>query len=177
MNTIRPRSASRLCLFSLAVALVSLPGCTGYKIGSTLPPDLRTIYVPTFANVTGQPRVEFQVTSETIRELQRQGTLQVTGEGQADLILEAKLTKYELIPLQYRRDQALTAREYRLQLQAEVVLKRAGTGKVLVTDSAVVGWATFLSQGGDLKAAERSALPAAARDLGFHIVEAVVEYW
>lgn len=171
------RSAARRLRLPVALALVSLSGCTGYRLGSTLPPDLKTIYVPTFANVTGQPRVEFQVTSETIRELQRQGTLKVTGESQADLILEAKLTKYELIPLQYRRDQALTAREYRLQLEAEVVLKRAGTGKVLVKDAAVAGWSTFLSQGGDLKAAERSALPAAARDLGNHIVEAVVEYW
>jgi hypothetical protein len=158
------------------MACAAFTGCTSYHLGSALPPNLKTIYVPTFANETGHPQLEFDTTSATLREFQKDGTLKVTSQDQADAILETKLVRYELVPLRYRSDQRTTANEYRLILTADVVLLDGRTRKVLMQTSGVIGESTFLATS-DLQAQERNALPTAARDLAHHIVETVVEYW
>ena len=57
------RMRSLLRCVIVTVLLTVLCGCVGYRLGSTLPPGIRTIYVPTFKNESGEPQVE----SETSR--------------------------------------------------------------------------------------------------------------
>ena len=43
----------------LLIALVPLlGGCLGYRLGTTLPPGIRSLHVPTFVNLTGEPGLE-----------------------------------------------------------------------------------------------------------------------
>jgi hypothetical protein len=170
----RHSSAAR-CIAVLCLLALAPVGCIEYQIGSTLPPDFKSIHIRTFGNVTGQPQIEFATTQATIQEFQREGTLRVTTQDRADAVLEAKIVGYALQPLRYRKDQTTTANEYRLILDADVTLT-ARDGKAMMTAKRVQGTKTF-TVAGDLKSAEVGAQPLAARDLAYHILESVIEYW
>jgi hypothetical protein len=171
-NPLRSRSLRAMAaLAALAVA----GGCVGYKLGSTLPPGIESVYVPTFINETGEPFVETETTRAAIQEFQKDGTLRVRDRAVADAILNVTVVEFELEPLRYERDRNKTTDEYRLTLTADVSFARAKDGEVLITRR-VKGETDFLP-GGDLGSAKRAALPQAARDLAHDIVESVVEYW
>jgi NAD-dependent DNA ligase len=158
----------------LALAL-SLAGCV-YQLGSSLPPNLKTVYVPAFVNQCGEPQVENETTQDTIAEFQRDGSLEIVPSAkEADLVVEATLSSYKLEPLRYEKDQPKTTKEYRLRLGASITVTQTKTKTVLAKRS-VAGEATFLVAG-DLTSSKRTALPAAARDLAHKIVQSVTEAW
>lgn len=163
-----------MLLFITALGTV-LTGCAGYKLGSTLPADIKTVFVPTFVNKTDEPMVETEATRATIQQLQMDGSLEVAGQDVADTILEVIITKISFHPLSFQQDSRKTAQEYRLYLTAEVLFKKAKTNQIL-SKKRVQGEATFFPAG-DIAAAKRLALPTASKDLAHRIVEAVVEYW
>lgn len=159
-----------------AALLLTTPGCVGYKLGSNLPPGITSINIPVFVNEANEPGLETILTGATIQEFQKDGSLKVLARDQADSILEVTVRKYQLEPLRYRRDQAVTAQEYRLTLTADVVLKKRGSNQVVVDTKGVIGFTTFTALS-DLPSARRQALPKAAADLGQRVVKCVVEYW
>jgi hypothetical protein len=159
-----------------AALLLVTPGCVGYKLGSNLPPGITSINIPVFINNANEPGLETILTGAAIQEFQKDGSLKVLPKDQADSILEVTVRKYQLEPLRYRRDQAVTAKEYRLTLTADVVLKKRATNQVVVENKGVIGFTTFTALA-DLPSARRLALPKAASDLGQRLVKCVVEYW
>lgn len=161
--------------FLLLMVLLFVQGCFGYRLGSTLPPDLRTIYVPLFINRSDEPLIENKATNATIAEFQKDGTLKIVKLDEADLILECTLTGITLKPLRYRSDDRSKPNEYRMTLNASFVLKRAETGEVIGKDS-VYGESTFIYTS-NLTSAKLSAVPRASEDLAERIVEKVVEVW
>ena len=114
-----------------ATLLLHLTGCAGYRLGSSLPPDVRSVYVPAIINATSEPSLETEVTRAVIQEFQRDGTLRVLDKSQADVTIDVRLVKFMLEPLRYDRDQAKTAEEYRMRISAELVLTRIDTGEVM----------------------------------------------
>jgi hypothetical protein len=156
-------------------AAVTLTGCTSYYLGSTLPPGIRSIHVPTFVNETKEPQLETQTTRATVQEFQRDGTLAVAGADTADARVEVRLTQFNLVPLRFERDQERTAQEYRMVIGAEVVFFRTSTDEVLVRRN-VIGDADFEFLG-DMASSKLRILPEASRDLAHKIVQLMVEYW
>lgn len=150
-------------------------GCAGYRLGSTLPPGLKTIHVPIFVNQTGEPLVESETTSAAIAEFQKDGTLSVVSEVQADLILNVVLTGYRLEPIRFQQNNIKETREYRLRLDARLKCIRTSDGSVL-TSRKLIGEATFLPSG-SMSLSKQKALPDAAQDLARDVVSAVVEAW
>lgn len=165
---------SSLCA-ALTCVLLST-GCVGYKLGSNLPPNIRSVAVPVFVNQTGEPALETLTTSATIQEFQKDGSMKVADRGTADTVVEVTLKKYKLAPLRYRSDRATTAREFRLTLEAEVTWRRLPSQEVLAHAGKVEGYADFEALT-DLPSARRDALPDAATDLAHRIVRTIVEYW
>lgn len=162
-------------VLGLAVAALAA-GCAGYRLGSTLPPGVRSVYVPTFINKTGEPLLEADTTSATVREFQKDGTLRVVPSAdEADLDLTVTLKKYGLEPLRYQSDNSKKAREYRLRIDVEIVCKRKGVEAPMVQKE-VYGEATFYPEGG-LSSSKQQALPDAAEDLAHNIVESITEAW
>ncbi|MDP6524395.1 MAG: LptE family protein [Kiritimatiellia bacterium] len=152
----------------------TLTGCAGYRLGSTLPKNLRSISVATFVNEAGEPLLETETTSAAIREFQKDGTLQVVGDS-ADLILKVTLSDYSLQPIRYDRDREKRTNEYRMIIRAKIECRVAKSGEILVSKN-VAGDTTF-SLVGSLSVAKRDALPATAADLAHDIVESIVEVW
>lgn len=178
----RPRPARRPGKFEratpavLACAMLALAGCAGYRVGSTLPPDIKTIHIPTFTNKAKQPLIEVEATRRAVSEFQRDGTLRITGAAEADVILEVTITDLTLTPLRYKRNDRSTPNEYRMKLTASYRLKRAETDAIIGESPKIVGETTFPYSGG-MQAAIQTALPDAADDLGRRLVESVVELW
>jgi hypothetical protein len=169
------RWPGRILLGFAAAAIVCSGGCAGYRLGSTLPPGIRTIHVPPFVNKTGEPLIENETASAAIQELQKDGTLRVVGPDAADAVLNVTLTKYRLESVRYERNRPKTTAESRITITAEVVFVDSARRKVILKKTAT-GEATFVAAG-NVTAGKRAALPAAARDLAHHIVESVVEVW
>ncbi len=168
------RSLAVFCL--LPAVLCLLAGCAGYRLGSTLPPDIRSVHIPTFINETDEPQLEMETTGAVITEFQRNGTLRITDRDQADSILEVVIKKYELVPIRYDRDEATTAKEYRLVITASINFSRVNADMPIIKNKQVIGESDF-DVVGDRTTLKRQALPKVAKDLGHNIIEAVVEYW
>ena len=170
------RSSRLTVVIAAWCGVALLCGCVGYRIGSTLPPGIRIIHVPTFINRTSEPLLETKTTRAAIQEFQRDGSLSIGEKAKADVILEVELTGVRQDPLQYDRDRAKTVREYRLTITASVTLRNRKTGKIILKNPDVRGEYDFIPPG-DLASAKRDAIPKAADDLAHDIVESVVEYW
>ena len=163
-------------LLGMTFVLLTLPGCVGYRLGSTLPPDVKAIYVQLFINNCNEPLLEIDTTNATIAEFQKDGTLRIVSKSEADVLLETTLSAMTLTPLRY--DQIIDKakpNEYRLTLQVSFVLKRAKTREI-INEASVIGESTFMFVG-NLNSSKRAAIPAASEDLAKRIVEKVVETW
>jgi len=166
-----------LRILAVLLAITQLTGCVGYRLGSMLPADIKTVYVPTFANKTDEPFIETETTSAVIDELQRDGSLDVVAtDGEADAVLKVSLIGYKLSALAFDQTRKTSASEYRLTLTASVVMTRRTTNEVIMENPRVQGESTFVVSG-DLTSSKRRGLPNAAQDLAHDIVEAVVESW
>jgi hypothetical protein len=167
--------ALRVAAALLAIAALSACTAFGYRLGSTLPPDIRYVHVPGVINKTHEPQMEAEITRAIIEEIQKDGNLRVVARERADSILEVTLKEYEQVPLRYDRREATLAREFRMKVTALVVFRRTATNAVLV-DRPVVGEAVFEATG-DLSGPKRDALPRLAQDLAHQVLKCVVEYW
>lgn len=173
-----PGLRPRFCVAALLAACAPLvfSGCAGYSVGSMLPENIRTVFVPNVINQTSEPDIENTATGAIIEEFQKNGTLDIAGREDADAILDVTLVAMELKPLQYSRSRSTEVREYRLVLYAGIKLKERGTGKTLV-EYPRVGGKTSFELLGDFATVKQEAIPAAARDLAVQIVSRVVEAW
>lgn len=153
----------------------AISGCFGYRVGTLLPKELKTIHVPVFKNLTNEPNLELRATNAVIERLNRDGTLKtVPDRDKADSILEATIIKYERKPVRFRGGSA--PGEYRLTITVKATFINLETDKILWKDKLISGEAEFIVSG-SLPSSEAGALPAAFEDLAKDVVEAIVEGW
>lgn len=167
---------SWLSLAALALALLFQTGCAGYRLGSMLPGDVKTVYVPTVANKTSEPLIEVDVTQQIIEKIQLDGSLRVVNELDADSILTVTVTGYNLEAVAYRKDIRSAANQYRINLTASMELRRTKDQSVVAEAPRVAGSAVF-DVTGDLTSSKLTGNPLAAEDLANRIVQRIVEYW
>jgi hypothetical protein len=167
---------SATLVLAALVGMTGLTGCAGYRLGSMLPPDIKSVYVPTFVNKTKEPLLEVETTSATIEEFQVDGSLKIADANTADAVLEVTLVDFDLDPISFRKDEETAAREYRMNITATVVLRRTSDNVIVAEAPRVVGDTTFQLLG-NLTSSKLRALPAASEDLAHKIVEQVVETW
>jgi outer membrane lipopolysaccharide assembly protein LptE/RlpB len=89
--------AKRLLRFAVPVLfIVFLPAC-GYHVagrGALLPPDIKTIAVPTFKNETPQFKIEQALTSAVVKELIERTQFRVTtNPAEADAVLRGTVKR------------------------------------------------------------------------------------
>jgi hypothetical protein len=160
---------------SVAIAIVLMSGCLGYRVGTLLPADIKTIYVPTFKNRTGERNLEIQATNAVIDQLNRDGTLIVVSKQEdADSMVEVTIVEYQRKAVRYR--DVTDPAEYRVTIVTRATFTDLTDNKVFWKDKRISGEAEF-EIGGSLPASERRALPRAFEDLGKDIVDAIVEGW
>lgn len=156
--------------------LATWSGCVGYRLGSSLPSDIKSIYIPLFSNKSNEPLIENEATARAIAQFQQDGTLKIARTEDADIILACTLNSVTMEPLRYNRTgDRVKPNEYRLTLHCTYILKRAASRKVM-SEGDVIGEATFV-YAGSLNTAKRDTVPLAAEDLARRLVEKVVEVW
>ena len=168
----------------LAAASLLLAGCTTqYKLGTTLAPDLRDVYVPTVLNESDQPDAARYLQRALVREIQREGTLRMVPESQAATRLDVVVTQYEQSATTYAQRDTQRPTEYRMTLTARVAftrLPRAKAGETAATPiwvkNSVSGSETFAG-GASAVSAKLACLPEAAEDLAETIVDGCVGAW
>ena len=166
--------AGRLALGSLSLFLAA--GCASYRVGSTVPDELRTIAVPVFENASGFPEIDATVTQYVLREFQREGTFKIASLEDAWVKLLGKLVKSDLQSLNYDRSFGSRTSEYRYALVAEITLVERGTGKLLIDGLPVKANTTFLTHG-DMLTGMQDAGPRIAKELSRAIADAVLAHW
>lgn len=153
----------------------AISGCFGYRVGTLLPKELKTVHVPVFKNLTNEPNLELRATNAVIERLNRDGTLKtVPDRDKADCIVETTIVKYERKPVRFRGGSDPS--EYRVIITVSATFKNLRTGEILWKDKLINGEAEFVVSG-SLPSSEAGALPAAFDDLAKYIVEAIVEGW
>jgi hypothetical protein len=167
--------ACRLAPVAIALALLGV-GCANYRIGSSLPPDVTSVHVPTFVNRTGEPRLEAAATRATIARFQSDGTLSIADRESADVVMEVVLTSLSMEPLRFAAESVKTATEYRMTVLADMKVIHRASGEVILQKKRVKGEADFIPTG-DLFSAKRKNLPILADDLSRRLVEGLVEFW
>ena len=170
-------------LFSFA-----LGGCLGYHIGPVKPyylRDVQTLAVPTFKNRTLVPRIEVLVTDTVIKQLQQDGTFQITNGDKADATLTGEISRITRAPARSVRGNVLATTEFSLVLVVRYSLS-GRDGKPLVPPIDAIGTTTFFVSAaasnqnitlGDVTSDERQALPLATEDLASRLVTQISEGW
>jgi hypothetical protein len=168
---------------------VALGGCLGYHIGPVKPyylRDVHTIAVPTFENRTLVPRIEVLVTDTVIKQLQQDGTFQITNGDKADATLTGEISRITRAPARSLRGNVLATTEFSLGLVVRYSLT-GRDGKQLVPPNDAIGTTTFFvssaatsnqqNTSGDVTSDERQALPLATEDLASRLVTQISEGW
>jgi hypothetical protein len=159
----------------LAVCLLLLGGCAGYRLGPTngVAAGEQSIRVNPFTNHTLEPRLGDAVTTALRNALQRDGTYHLATSGSADILVNGVISHYDRRELSFLPNDVLTVQDYRVSLTAEITAREAATGRLLFKGP-VKGYA-LVRVGSDLPSAERQAVPLMAEDLARNVTGLLVD--
>ena len=166
----------RFCRW-LLVGLVALggSGCAGYKLGPVngLAAREKSVQINPFANQTLEPRLGDAVTQQLRKELQRDGTYQLASHNDGNIVVSGSITHNQRQEVTFAATDVLTARDYRIELTAQVTALDRSTGK-LILNQPVTG-TTLIRVTTDLVSTERQALPLLAADLAKNVTALLAE--
>ncbi|PYJ47414.1 MAG: hypothetical protein DME85_05955 [Verrucomicrobia bacterium] len=160
------------------ICCLAVSGCLGYHVGPVKPyylRDVHSIAVPTFKNRTLVPRIEVLVTDTVIKQLQQDGTFQITSDDKADATLTGEIARITRLPARSVRGNVLATTEFNLALTVKYSLTTRD-GKQLAGPVETVGTTSFFVSS-DVTTDERQALPLATEDLATRLVSQLSEGW
>jgi hypothetical protein len=161
-------------LLALGLAVVGVSGCA-YRLGPTNGEraGARSVQVNPFQNKTIEPRLIEAVAFALRKQLQQDGTYKLSTANNGDIIVSGTIVSYERHSLTFRSRDALTPKDIRLTMTAQVTARERASGKVLL-DRKVSGYSDVRVDS-DLPSAEREALPLIAADLARNATALLVE--
>jgi hypothetical protein len=162
-------------VLQLLVIPLLISGCA-YHIGPVTQRNFRSIAVPMFRNRTLRPQLEAQISNAIIKGLQRDGSLRIESEPNADVVLAGTVTVYQRAALRSLRNDTNVPREYELSIMVRVEAKDRRTGEVVLKSTVVTGKSDVFI-GNDQQSAELQALPLIADDIARKVVGLLVESW
>jgi hypothetical protein len=150
-------------------------GCAGYKLGPSngMEAGSRSVQINPPVNQTFEPRVAEALNQQLRKQVQRDGTYRLDSRGEGDVVVSTTITKYNRLGETYQRRDTLTARDYRIQLYAQVTAYDRITGKNVINREFV--GRTSVRLGTDQASAERQALPLVTEDLARMITSALAD--
>ncbi len=179
-DLLRDSSAFGLRMTTLAIFLLSVSGC-GYTRHTTLPQNMKTIYVGTVTNqipvshvYAYQPGLEIDITNAIIRRLHRDGNLQVVPKDQADVILESALIGFEQEGLRFTSLESVS--EYKLFIVLSLKLTDRKTGQVIWEEPNFTGDTEYFVSVIRSLSRQEAAQRAVDR-LAKNVVDRIVEDW
>lgn len=155
-----------------------LSGCAGYHLGGNKPAHLSGVTklaVPTFENMTLEPRLSSLVTNAVIKQLQLDGTYQIVSKDKADAVLEGRVVGIDRSQFRARRENVLRTSQLLMQLRTEYTIRDIGTGSALHSGGASADSYVILDS--NVQNSEAQALEDAAQRLSATIASEIAEGW
>jgi hypothetical protein len=121
--------------------LVLLGGCT-YSFRGQTAGDIQSIAVPTFENESTEFGIAETLTEELIRGFQRDGTLKIRSDEQADAILVGRVLRIVDEPYSARPGATIIVDEYRFSMTCEIELFNTETQE-LIWSQTFPAWAVY----------------------------------
>lgn len=115
------------------------------------------------------------VTDTVIKQLQQDGTYQITNGDKADATLTGEISRITRAPARSVRGNVLATTEFTLWLVVKYSLT-GRDGKPLVAPTDAIGTTSFFVSS-DVTSDERQALPLATEDLAGRLVTQISEGW
>ena len=177
-STFLPFEEISLFVFLSSFSLF-LTGC-GYTLvgtgASALPPNVKTVWVPTFINDTTVVGVEQNLTDAVLRELSARGRLKPSKDRtQADSDLNGRLTSLSVSPVRF--DTNGIAVEYQVTVTAVLTLVDRATDKPIFTEPSFVFRQPYVVPGSSRSYydREREAILALAQPFAQSLVTTILE--
>jgi hypothetical protein len=183
-------------LLAASLCLTVFSGCAGYHLGPVKPSvmqNVRTLAVPSFKNMTLEPRIESQLANALIKQIQQDGSYQIASEKNADAVVYGTIERIERVPVRGLRTDFYRTTEYNLELQLNIRVVEPASGKELLKRS-IKGSSSFFVSGSAATASsssaqdinarianvnrdEREAIPRAAEDAAVRLTSYLSEGW
>ena len=112
---------------SLWILLVFFTGCAGYTLGPTPPTYMRGVHrvaVPIFKNATIASDIQALATTTVIKQIQQDGTYEVTGADQADAIILGTIASVERTKARSLQGNVLASAEFNLRVSIDFRIER-----------------------------------------------------
>lgn len=177
-------------------------GCAGYQLGEVKPSALAGIdrlHVPPFKNSTLEPRLSSLVTNAVLKELQADGTYEISNRRNCDAVLVGEIVKINKSQLRAVRNDTLQSQELSVYLYIEYHLEDPSTGQRIDStattskfgrdDKAGGNEGVYLSRQGavtgraiqfvdpSFQVGERNAFSVAAQDAAAALVAQIADGW
>jgi hypothetical protein len=162
----------------LASACLLLPGCAGYTLGAHKPAHLSKITkiaVPTFENLTLEPRLAVLVTNAVIKQLQNHGSYQIVSKSEAEAVLQGKITNINRTQFRSDINNVLRSSQIMATLFCPFSLTETSTGKLLHNGYATAD--SYIILDANLQLSETQLLEDTAQRLAFSLADQVSEGW
>lgn len=156
------------------ICVVLLSGCaSSYTWRSSVPAEMRTVSVPTFANQSDLMEIGALSTRQILREFQREGTFAIRPIGEAALEIQGVVQHVSAGTVSYNRRSWMRFSASALEMSVLVSVIDKSSGTVLI-DNKQYKAETTMTIGQDLTSAERDASGRLADDLARQVVDDVL---
>ena len=163
---------------SLWILLAFFAGCAGYTLGPTPPTFMRGVHrvaVPIFKNATIASDIQAMATTTVIKQIQQDGTYEVSGVDQADAIILGTITSIERTKARSLQGNVLASSEFNLRVDINFRIERPNTSQV-IAQRFIEGTTSFFV-GNDTAVQENQAIPLAVEDTAIQFVSFLSEGW
>lgn len=163
-----------ILLFAVSLILFNC----GYHLrgtGSSLPPHIKVISIPMFANQTTRFELDLKLTQEVIDEMVARGKVEITGDSDAaDAILIGEITAFRATPIAFGGDAA--ADRYNIVVVAKIVLRDVVQKKVLYSNPSFIYQGEYeVPEGSEFESVESEAIDEIAEKFARSLVVAILE--
>lgn len=127
----QPRTAfANTAALLVLVAVLFLNGCTPVVRARTLPPSVRTVYIPMIENRTSEPGLEERITVAIQEEVLADGRLDIVRERSADAIVPITIRQVDIVPVTLDADGFGTLKEYRIEADFDILENIPGRPRI-----------------------------------------------
>lgn len=172
-----PKKTPALVVAVLSLWALSAAGC-GYRLrgtGSSLPPNIKTVSVPVFRNMTTRYELDVKLTRAVIDEFVARGRVSIVGEGTgADAVLEGVVTSFSATPIGFSGQGQ--ADRYNITVTASVTLKDRTGDKTLFSNPAFVYNQEYgVPAGRDFESMQTEAIDKIAERFARSLIVSIME--
>lgn len=150
----------------------------GYHLrgtGSFLPPHIKVLNIPMFANRTTRFELDLKLTQGVIDEMVARGKVEITDEADsADAVLIGEILRFQANPIGFGED--ATADRYSISIVAKVILRDVVQKKVIFSNPSFVYQGEYeVPEGTDFELVETEAIDEMVVKFARSLVVAILE--